>query len=136
MKHIITKTWNGSDMDIYNTSSVIECDQETFKKIALDTMKNMGASKIKAIGSSKYEYDCEDQYQYVEDSGSIRMRPYNGEYAVKIIANTNTVSYLTKEKYDKIIKRFKAELSEDDFEESERQVYADDGENFYFIIKL
>lgn len=130
MKHIIIKTWNGSDLDMHNSAYVTDLCVNSFKEIAHRHMYDMDATSMERNGDDYFSFTCKED-DYSEDHGALFYMLYNGEYGVHILTNTNEVELLTKEKWD-------AEISNHDFKESigGEDFISDDGEYYHIFIKL
>lgn len=127
--NIVIKTWNGSDLDTYNEADITDICSNTFKEIAFRHMYDMDATHMQKTEDNRYSFTCTDQF--TEDHGSISYAPYNGEYAVHILANINEYELITKEEYEQALN------SEDEIDMiNETDFILDDGEYFNVYIKL
>jgi hypothetical protein len=129
MKHIIINTWNGQDLDNHNSAYVTDVSIDTFKNIAYSHMKDMDATSMERTGDEYYSFTCADTFR--QDNGALFFMPYDGEYGVHILTNTNEIELLSKEEWEAETSRHdeKDSLGGEDF-------MSDDGEYYHIFIKL
>ena len=109
-EYLIIETWNGEGYSYDNDAAIFKTD-DTAKRIAHNSLKsilgyfNIGEGRGEDgldINYNKVGKEYKITYTFEDDSGSISVLPYQGQYGVMIKCEINEYTiFNTKEEYDK-----------------------------------